>query len=81
MLVNLFEKRYIFVSRGDEWVLHDHFDEFDHEHQIKVLPNHLEVLNDLDANQIKVLELVSLFSEAAPLDCIGSLISQKFKHK
>lgn len=77
MLITLFEKKYIFVSRGDEWVLHDHFDEFDHEHQIKVLPNHLEVLNDLNLNEIKVLELVSLFNEAAPLDCIVSLIPQE----
>lgn len=76
IIVSLFENKYIFVSHDDEWVLNEHFDEFEHNQHIEVMPSHLESLNQMSEGSLAVLELVSLFNEAAPFDCLLSLLAQ-----
>lgn len=77
LLLSLFEKKYIYVNQEDEWVLNEHFEGLDHSQHMKVVPNHFESLQGIPSGGMAILELVSLFNEAAPMDCIFSLLERQ----
>jgi len=77
LLISLYEKKYIYVNHQDEWVLNEHFDEFEFQQNIQVLPASIQSLEGISQGSLKVLDLVSVFNEAAPLECLVSLLADE----
>lgn len=77
IIKNLYDKGYVYVNGHNEWVIHDQYDEFDHTSLMKVKSDFEKEIQYIPYGSMEILELIALFKEAAPLECIVSLVDLK----
>ncbi|MBN2795355.1 MAG: diguanylate cyclase [Clostridia bacterium] len=77
IIKSLFDKGYIYVNSHNEWVLNDQYDEFDNSNIMKVRSDFEKEIQYIPYGSMAILELIALFKEAAPLECIVNLIELK----
>lgn len=76
---NLFAKGFIYVNERNEWVLDEHYDELESTNLLKVRSDFMKNVDTILKDSMPILELLALFKNSAPLDCISALISDSTK--
>lgn len=74
IIKGLFEKGYIYVKANGEWILKDKFDSYEYSNLSIMQTEVQSEIDKLSIDALLILDLVSLFKESAPLDCINNLV-------
>lgn len=75
IMENLFLNEIIYVNSNSEWSLKEQYENFETTPVVKLRSEFISEISDIPESGMRNLELISLFKEAAPIDCIIALIN------